>query len=193
MKLKITGGEFRGRLIDAPKGSATRPTLEKLRKTLFDICQMTIEDATILDLFSGSGALGIEALSRNAQSVTFVESHKMAFDTIKSNLQLLKVTDKARLLPIDVFKALDRLDAENQSFDFIFIDPPYAKSKDEISLSEKVLLRLDTSSLTSENTRIFLEEGRHFNLDRTLEGLKRLQLKSKRDAGDSHLFEFNRI
>ena len=190
MKLKITGGEFRGRLIDAPKGNSTRPTLEKLRKTLFDICQMTIENATVLDLFSGSGALGIEALSRKAQSVTFVESHKMAVDTIKSNLQLLKLTNKTSLLPIDIFKALDRLDAENQPFDFIFIDPPYAKSKDEISLSEKVLLRLDTSPLTHESTRIFLEEGRYFNLDRTLESLKKLQLKSKREAGDSYLFEF---
>ena len=64
MKLKFTGGDFRGRFIDAPKGKTTRPTSEKLRKTIFDICQMSIDGSNTLDLFAGSGALGLESISR---------------------------------------------------------------------------------------------------------------------------------
>lgn len=190
MKLKITGGELKGRLINAPKGNFTRPTLEKLRKTLFDICQASVLEAHVLDLFSGSGALGIEALSRGVKHVVFVEHHKIAIDTIKNNLETLNLRDQATVYPMDVFRALDKLKKLEERFDLIFIDPPYAKSIPEVSLSERVLLELDQSKLLTENARIFLEEGQHFNFERTVQSLKRFKLKSRRDAGDSQLIEW---
>ncbi len=190
MKLKLTGGTFRGRFIDAPKGKTTRPTSEKLRKTIFDICQMQIEESITLDLFAGSGALGLESISRGASKAFLIDSDFDAQTTILNNIKLLKVESSATLLRTTVLKGIDKLQDDKRIFDIIFIDPPYTLSKDEISLGEKTLLKIDESSIIHSNSLIFLEEGRFFNLERTLINLKNLKLKSQRQAGESNLYEF---
>ena len=91
MTLRVLGGKFRGRLLQSPRGSQTRPTTSMLRKAVFDILQNSIEDFRFLDLFAGSGAMGIEALSRGAKHATFVESHKDALRCINANLATLKL------------------------------------------------------------------------------------------------------
>ena len=190
MKLKITGGTFRGRFIDAPKGKTTRPTSEKLRKTIFDICQMQIEGSTTLDLFAGSGALGLESISRGAIKTFLVDSDFDAQMTIINNIKALKIESEAIILRKAVLKALDQLQEEQRQFDIIFIDPPYTLTKEEVGLGEKALLRLDESLLLKPQSIVFLEEGKFFNLDRALSFLKRLNLKSQRQAGESNLYEF---
>lgn len=190
MKLKITGGTFRGRFIDAPKGKTTRPTSEKLRKTIFDICQMQIEGSITLDLFAGSGALGLESVSRGASKAFLVDSDFDAQMTILNNIKSLKIESEATLLRKAVLKAIDQLNEEQKQFDIIFIDPPYALTKEEVSLGEKTLKKLDESLLLKPHSLIFLEEGRFFNLDRAVSTLKRLKLKSQRQAGESNLYEF---
>lgn len=190
MKLKLTGGAFKGRFIDAPKGKTTRPTSEKLRKTIFDICQMQIEGSITLDLFSGSGALGLESISRGASKSFLIDSDFDAQMTILNNIKLLKVESSVTLLRTTVLKGIDKLKNDNLSFDIIFIDPPYTINKDDIGLGEKTLLKLDESSIVHSNSLIFLEEGRFFNLERTLNNLKNLKLKSQRQAGESNLYEF---
>ena len=190
MKLKITGGLFKGRMIDAPKGKTTRPTSEKLRKTMFDICQMKTEDSTVLDLFAGSGALGLESISRGANFAYLVDNDHSAQTCILQNAKALQIENKASLIKLDVFKAIDKLEKSNIKLDLVFIDPPYATDKLPIGLAEKVLANLDGSGILNPECLVFLEEGRYFNEERALQSLSHLKLKSKRQAGDSSLFEF---
>ncbi len=133
MTLKILGGEFGGRLLKAPKGSQTRPTTSMVRKAVFDILQPQVQDAVFLDLFSGSGAMGIEALSRGAKRAIFVDSHKEAIRALKENLSLLKI-ENALVMQNDVFKALTKLKEMNLVCDIIYADPPYDRSNLYIEL-----------------------------------------------------------
>lgn len=122
--MRIIAGEWRGRAIEAPAGLATRPTADRVRETLFSMLASRLgsfEDLRVADLFAGSGALGFEALSRGAASVTFVESDAGAAASIRRNAAKLGCTDKVRILGGSAL-ALPR----SEPFDLIFADPPYA-------------------------------------------------------------------
>jgi 16S rRNA (guanine966-N2)-methyltransferase len=130
--LKIIGGTYRNRLLKAPKSDTTRPTLAVLRKAVFDILQPTIAEATFLDLFAGSGLMGLEALSRGAAHATFVEHHPTALRAIKENISMLKVQDQCAILALDAQRALRTFAKKKYQFDIIYMDPPYA-------VAEKIL------------------------------------------------------
>lgn len=157
MTLRVLGGKFRGRLLQSPpkgqKGSQTRPTTSMLRKAVFDILQNSIEDTLFLDLFSGSGAMGIEALSRGAKHATFVESHKDALRCIKANLAALQLEKEATVYTFDVFDALKKLEKKGETFQIIYADPPYHKK----SIYTDLLSYLDSSSLLAPQGILFLE------------------------------------
>ena len=123
MKLKITGGAFKGRYIEAPTGKNTRPTSEKLRKSIFDICQNYIEDTVVLDLFSGSGAMGLEAISRGAKTSYLVDNELNTQKCILKTINCLGVANEVHLLRMDVLKAIDKLETDNSKFDLIFRSP----------------------------------------------------------------------
>ncbi|MBU6154543.1 MAG: 16S rRNA (guanine(966)-N(2))-methyltransferase RsmD [Bdellovibrionales bacterium] len=128
--LKITSGVHRGRLIKTLPGTATRPTSERLRQSWMNSLQMRLGDARILDLFSGSGALGLEALSRGAGSVLFVEENPKAARIIAENAKQLVVEDRVEILNRKVEKILPEL-LSKAPFDFIFMDPPYECGHEE--------------------------------------------------------------
>ena len=122
--MRIIAGKWRGRLIDAPPGLATRPTADRVRETLFSMLASRLgsfEDLSVADLFAGSGALGFEALSRGAASATFVEQDSKAAAAIRRNAEKLGVVDRVRILGGSAL-ALPR----SEAFDLIFADPPYA-------------------------------------------------------------------
>lgn len=123
MTLRMIAGTFKGRLLKTPKSTSTRPTQGMLREAIFNICQNEISGARFLDLFAGSGAMGLEALSRGASHSTFVEQNRQAIACIKENISLLGVEPKTRLIPTDASRALTLL--ATQQFDLIYIDPPY--------------------------------------------------------------------
>src|SRR3989442_5792181 len=120
-QMRIIAGSRKGHRIDAPPGRRTRPTSDRVRENVFNIVQQWVEDAIVLDLFAGSGAMGIEALSRGAQRAVFVEADAQACRVIDRNLEKLRLTG-ARVFCSDVgrFLATDR-----GSYDLIFCDPPY--------------------------------------------------------------------
>lgn len=120
--MRIIAGEARGRRLFAPPGRDTRPTLDRVRESLFSILQSRLPGATVLDLFAGSGALAFEALSRGAKRAVLVDSDRCAQAAIRRNLEALGYADRATLLPMDWRRALERLSGE---FDLIFLDPPY--------------------------------------------------------------------
>jgi 16S rRNA (guanine966-N2)-methyltransferase len=120
----VIAGEFGGRRIAAPAGHSTRPTADRVREALFSIVG-PVDGLNVLDLFAGSGALGIEALSRGAATATFVESDHRALGVIRQNLNVLGLRDRARVVPLDWRKALVGEQAAGSVFGLCLIDPPY--------------------------------------------------------------------
>jgi 16S rRNA (guanine(966)-N(2))-methyltransferase RsmD len=127
--MRIVGGEHRGRKLVAPEGAATRPTSEKVREALFDILGKRITGAVFGDLFAGTGAVGLEALSRGASSCVFVESRSEALEALQRNIGLLKVAARCRVIAVDASRALDLLDSAGRALDLCFCDPPYADAR----------------------------------------------------------------
>ncbi len=127
--MRIVGGEHRGRRLVAPEGAATRPTSEKVREALFDILGERIRGAVFGDLFSGTGAVGLEALSRGASSCVFVECDGSALMALQQNIELLKVAERSRVIAVEASRALDLLDSGGKALDICFCDPPYADAR----------------------------------------------------------------
>jgi 16S rRNA (guanine966-N2)-methyltransferase len=119
--LRIIGGSLRGRVLKAPKGTATRPTTDRVRESIFNIIAPFIQGAYFLDLFAGSGAIGIEALSRGAKKVVFVEKSKRTASGIRANVQMFGLEDRAEVLVGDVWSHVPKL----MDFDLVFADPPF--------------------------------------------------------------------
>jgi 16S rRNA (guanine(966)-N(2))-methyltransferase RsmD len=127
--MRVIGGTYRSRRLAAPRGLATRPTSDRLRETLFNVLAPRIEGAVFADLYAGSGAVGIEAISRGASLVYFVDSAPSAVDAIRSNLSALEITSGFQIVSSTVSAALHRL-TERSRWSIVFLDPPYAAGND---------------------------------------------------------------
>jgi 16S rRNA (guanine966-N2)-methyltransferase len=129
--MRVIAGEHRGRRLAAPRGSTTRPTPERVREAVFSALESrlggpgSLAQARVLDLYAGSGALGIEALSRGARLAVFAERDPAALTALRANLEALQLGARARLLPGDAARALARLAAAGERFEAVFLDPPY--------------------------------------------------------------------
>jgi 16S rRNA (guanine966-N2)-methyltransferase len=126
--LRIIAGRFRGRPIKAPRGMTTRPTIDRARQAIFNILG-PLDDAKVIDAYAGTGAMGIEALSRGAAHATFVESDRDALRAIQDNLEKLGVTSQATLIEMPLEKAKSRLE-KRAPFDLVMADPPWAIARE---------------------------------------------------------------
>jgi 16S rRNA (guanine966-N2)-methyltransferase len=122
--MRVLAGQFKGRELKSPKGDKTRPTSSKVKESLFNIVRDRIEEALFLDLFAGSGSMGIEALSRGAKGAYFVERDREAAACIKKNLENLET--EGHVLQMDAFIAIKHLEKQGLVFNLIYVDPPYA-------------------------------------------------------------------
>ncbi len=154
MTLRIIGGAFRNRILKSPKSTQTRPTLAIMRKAVFDILQAQIENAHFLDLYAGTGAMGLEALSRGAAQAVFVETNRHALHCIEENIKNLDVESQCTVLGYDCLLALKKLGKGKRRFDVVYVDPPY-----EESVLEEILMFFDTHTLLNAGGVLFLEEG----------------------------------
>lgn len=190
----IIAGLYRHRKIRSPKGQTTRPTSSKLRESIFNICQTYIQDARFLDLFAGSGAMGLEALSRGAAMSTFIDHDREALKCINENIDQLGVRNQTEVWGGNAFHILERLLKKGQHFDIIYIDPPYfAKSeKDQqtISYASKTLQFLDTHDLLAKEGVLFLEAA--YGEEKLPTDLQALSLRSSRRMGKAILQEYAR-
>lgn len=191
MQTRIIGGIFRGRKIRCPKGRTTRPTLAQVREAVFSICQADIAEARFLDLFAGSGAMGIEAISRGAEKATFVDNHPAALRCIQENLRLLDISvpSQAEICGGEVLRVLQKLSKQNLSYDLIYIDPPYGLEGrgGELAVHE-VLEQLVKGALLLPTTRIFVEESAGSGVEEVeMEGLT---CKKERAFGSTKLLEY---
>lgn len=187
--LRIIGGSLRNRSLQTPKGLKTRPTLAILRKAVFDICQQEVQGAHFLDLFAGSGAMGIEAISRGAKKATLVDKDKNALHCIRANLQLLEIESQVEVIASDAVSTLKKLLGAKIHFDIVYIDPPYATSL-KTSLLPGILTFLDTHDLLSAQAIVFIEEGSPAHLDPNALGLQRLTWINSRTFSQSVLHQF---
>ena len=124
--MRIIAGEARGRTIEAPTGMHTRPTLDRVRENLFNMIQSDVPGSRVLDLFAGSGALSLEALSRGASFAVLADTDRNACDVQERNIRLLRYEDRTRQFRCDWRIAVRKLQEEQESFDLVFLDPPYA-------------------------------------------------------------------
>ena len=150
--MRVIAGKARRLPLKTIEGLDTRPTTDRIKETLFNILQDDIPGCRFLDLFAGSGGIGIEALSRGAREAVFVENNRKAALCITENLKFTRLDTQARLLTMDVMQALNKLSFEGQSFDVIFMDPPYNNLWEQ-----KVLEQLVSSSLITEDTLVIVE------------------------------------
>jgi 16S rRNA (guanine966-N2)-methyltransferase len=134
--MRIIAGEAKGRPLQAVRGRAVRPTADRVREALFSIVlsRFVLKDATVLDLFAGTGALGIEALSRGAAHAVFVERDGRALRALRANLLRCGLDERAQILPMSAQRALRALAERRKSFDGVFVDPPYGKGLAAASL-----------------------------------------------------------
>lgn len=149
MDLRVISGQARGRKLLAPEGLDTRPTTDRVKESMFNLIMPYLPAKSVLDLFAGSGALGIEALSRGSQHCTFIEHDKKALAIVKKNIELARQADKAEVFEKDAFSYLS---GTGSVFDVIFLDPPYNKG-----LLEKALCLIARQKLLSPDGIIVCE------------------------------------
>ena len=150
--VRIITGTAKGCRLKVPKGMDTRPTADRIKESLFNILGRKVCDRRVLDLFAGTGNLGLEALSRGAAYGFFVD--RATEPLIRENILRTKLSERAKVLRGDVFAAMERMAGEKESFDLVFCDPPYG-----MGLWERVLLFLDGSPLFAEHGILVVEHG----------------------------------
>ncbi|HXC48408.1 MAG TPA: 16S rRNA (guanine(966)-N(2))-methyltransferase RsmD [Candidatus Sulfotelmatobacter sp.] len=180
--MRIIAGTFRSRQLKSLKNMAMRPTSDKLRETLFNVLGAMVVDARFVDLFAGTGAVGIEALSRGAREAIFVEKHPPAAALIKKNLESLDIHKGARVLKSDALQALKQIAAKptaaSASMDILFLDPPYAEKEQYAS----VLSFLGGANLLVENAVVIAEHQHSLDLPETFGKLERVRVLRQGDA-----------
>lgn len=179
--MRVISGTAKRVQLKTLEGIDTRPTTDRIKETLFNMLAPYLFDCVFLDLFAGSGGIGIEALSRGAREAVFVERNPKAMACIKSNLKNTKLEHKALTMSSDVMTALYRLEGEKK-FDYIFMDPPYNQL-----LEKSVLEYLSGSSLILEGTEIVVEASRDTKFD-YLEELGFELIKEKIYKTNKHVF-----
>ena len=150
--LRVIAGSARRLQLKTLEGMDTRPTQDRIKETLFNVLQQDLYEARFLDLFSGSGAIAIEALSRGASEAVLVETNKKAVAIIEDNLAHTKLADHSRVMNMDACSAIRMLEGKKETFDIIHMDPPYRKE-----MEAQVLRTLASSSIVAEDTIIVVE------------------------------------
>jgi 16S rRNA (guanine(966)-N(2))-methyltransferase RsmD len=178
----VIAGQYRSRSLRTLPGRQIRPTADRLRETLFNVLTAgnlgALENSIWADLYAGTGAVGIEALSRGARKVYFVESSAAAARLIRTNLDSLEVTCGFDLMQIDASKALRRLESQGILLDYVFLDPPYLKEREYGG----TLDFLSKSPVLRPTTVVIAEHGKKFDPGESFDGMKRFRGLVQGDA-----------
>ncbi len=178
LSMRVIGGKFRSRRLKGPGLLRLRPTSDRLRETLFNVLGPAVEDSLFVDLYAGTGAIGIEAASRGAREVIFAEKHAATARLLRQNLISLGLEAGVELIAGDAMDALERLAGRRLVPDFIFIDPPYDRA-DEY---ERTLEFIDSSHLLAPASRVVVEHSVRAELPDWLERIERARLIEQGDA-----------
>ncbi|HXM94577.1 MAG TPA: 16S rRNA (guanine(966)-N(2))-methyltransferase RsmD [Candidatus Dormibacteraeota bacterium] len=180
--MRIIAGTYRSRLLKSLKGQALRPTSDRLRETLFNVLGPSVVGARFVDVFAGTGAVGIEALSRGAADIVFIENHAPAAALIRRNLETLDVRSGTTILMSDAVRGLEMLASRNRPidapFDYVFVDPPYASSVEY----SRVLRFLGTGTVVAPNGIVIVEHRHNLSLPEHVGELHRVRILKQGDA-----------
>lgn len=180
--MRVIAGSARRIQLKTPVGDGTRPTTDRIKETLFNILQPDLADSRFLDMFSGSGGIGIEALSRGASHAVFIENNREALECIRDNLKKTRLADKATVLSGDYLSALQTLNGRRECFDIIFMDPPY-----RMDYEKRALEYLRDSSLIHGDSLLIFEAALDTKTD-DLEGMGYTIYKVKEYKTNKHIF-----
>ena len=180
--MRVIAGTARSLVLATVEGKDVRPTTDRIKETLFNMLQKDIPGCRFLDIFAGSGAIGIEALSRGATGAVFIEQNRTAVKCIKYNLEHTGFTENSKVIATDFLAGLEQLKYEKKPFDIIFMDPPYDKG-----LEERALTSIAGSCLVSDNTLIVVEASMETEFG-YLERLGFEIMKNKEYKTNKHLF-----
>jgi RNA methyltransferase, rsmD family len=150
--VRVISGSARGLKLNTPGDDRVRPTTDRVKESMFNIVQDWVYDSQVLDLFAGSGALGIEALSRGASQAVFCDNSLDSIKIIKSNIEKARVADRSQIVSGDFKRCLRDMEAKNQSFDMIFVDPPYYEG-----LFEEVLDTIRSCKILKKDGIVIVE------------------------------------
>lgn len=181
--MRVIAGKFRSRRLKGPGTLRIRPTSDRLRETLFNILGPAVEDSLFVDLYAGTGAIGIEAVSRGARQVILVESNAKAARLIRENLAALGIRAGAELIEADALAGLEKIAGRHLVADFLFLDPPYEKAEEH----SRVLEFLDASHLIAPQGIVIVE---HRSGTEVPERLNRLECTRQVAQGDATLSFF---
>jgi 16S rRNA (guanine966-N2)-methyltransferase len=176
--VRVIAGKFRSRRLKGPGNLRLRPTSDRLRETLFNVLGPSVKDSLFIDLYAGTGAIGIEAVSRGARLAILVESHPPSARLVRENLEGLGIRGGAEVIEGDVLRGLERIAARHLVADFIFLDPPYEEAAEHL----RVLEFLDESHLVAPYGLVIVEHPRYLELPDRLSRLERTRLLEQGDA-----------
>jgi 16S rRNA (guanine966-N2)-methyltransferase len=189
--MRVIAGTYRSRILKSLKGLALRPTSDRLRETLFNVLGGSVDGARFVDVFAGTGAVGIEALSRGAAEVIFIENHGPAAALIRRNLELLEIRSGATVLAVEALRGFKKLAAKQApggvGYDFVFVDPPYA----EAEVYGQVLDFLGATSIVRPGGKVIFEHRRNFELPEVAGQLRRTRVLRQGDAALSFFLAGN--
>ncbi len=177
--MRIIGGEHRGRKIIRPEAEATRPTKDRIRESVFNIVSERLPDSDILDIFAGSGAYGLEALSRGAKRAVFVDNSKYCASIIKNNINTLNVKYRSKVIISDAFETIEQLYNKKEKFDLLFADPPY-----NTGLAKKTLIKVNQYDILNEFGLLIIEHHVEEVLPQTG---KNVTILKKKTYGDTNI------
>ncbi len=175
--MRVISGKAKGAKLGSCRGIQVRPTLDRVKESIFNIISWDFGEKEVLDLFAGIGSLGIECLSRGAKKVVFIESNSRAVDSLRKNLKHCGFTDQSEIIEVLVTQGIKILEGKGNKFDLIFLDPPYQKDLVNTTLKE-----LSQSQLLREDTLIIAE---HAFREKIPECFKRVNLKDRRRYGET--------
>ena len=176
--MRIIAGSARGRVIKMPKGAKVRPTQDRVREAIFNIIKEIVPQAKVLDLYAGSGAFGIEALSRGADFSAFVDNNPICIKTIKGNLSVIEKGEAfSEVFRMDSEVAISKFEQKKKLFDIVFLDPPYHKD-----LAKNCLIKLDACDILSQHGFVIIE---HSNKDILPSNISKLARTREKPYGDT--------
>ena len=176
--MRVVGGEYRGRILKMPRGVKTRPTQDRVREAIFNIIALALPASKVLDLYAGSGAFGIEAISRGAGSATFVENNAICVKVIKENLSIIDRKNRVGgVIKKDAAKAIESFRRARLKFDIVFLDPPYYRD-----MAKNSLIKIGACDILSRRGFAIAE---HFAKDVLPDNIWNLSLFKRKKYGDT--------
>jgi len=178
--MRVISGKARGQSLKAPEGLNTRPTADRVKESIFNIIQSRLYDSVVIDLFAGSGNLGIESLSRNASKVYFIDNNKSSIQSIRENLKKTNLAESSIVIQMDVVSAIEKLNSQGVKANIIFLDPPYSKG-----LVEPTLDGILSFELLQHDGIVVVEHKRNDEIPNNIHNLQKYRTNNYGDVAVS--------